>query len=291
MLAYLNGEFLPKKDAKISVEDRGFIFGDGVYEVWRVIGGRLFEHERHFARLQRGLKELRIPVPAEATLDGLQEIGERLFRENDLADGEGTLYLEITRGAANRAHQFPSATTKPTIFAMSNPFVPPHELRAKGATAIRFEDLRWGRCDIKTIQLLPNVMAKQAAAEKGALEAVFIRDGFAIEGSHSNLMAVLNGELRTHPANNRILRGITRDVILELAREAGIPVREEPILESDIAKVEELFFTGTTTDVTPVIRVDDTVIGSGKPGPIATSLLKALQERMAAAAPSLSSRS
>lgn len=282
MLCYLNGQYLQKSDAKISVEDRGFIFGDGVYEVWRVLRGRLFEHERHFARLQRGLGELRIEPPAEATLEGLREIGERLFRENGQTEGEGTLYLEITRGTATRTHHFPPAGTKASIFMMSNPFVPPDELRAKGATAVRVPDIRWARCDLKTVQLLPNVMAKQQANEAGAVEAIFIRDGIAIEGSHSNLMAVLDGEVRTHPANNRILRGITRDVVLELAGELGIPVREEPIMESDLARVEELFLTGTTTDVTPIIRVDDTVIGGGTPGPIATRLLATLRERMAA---------
>jgi D-alanine transaminase len=140
--------------------------------------------------------------------------------------------------------------------------------------------VRWLRCDIKTIQLLPNVLAKQAAVEAGAFEAIFIRDGYAMEGTHSNLFAVLDGELRTHPTNNLILPGVTRDVVLELAREQGIPVREEPVTEAELRRADELFFTGTTTDVLPVGRVDDFTVGNGRPGPIAGALYKALVARM-----------
>jgi D-alanine transaminase len=282
MTVYLNGAFLPKSEAKISVEDRGFIFGDGVYEVWRLIEGQLFEHARHFARLERGLRELRITAPAEVAAGRLVEIADRLIAGNGLGSGEGTLYLEITRGVAPRAHAFPDASIAPTVFAFVNRFVPPEELRAKGATATIVPDVRWSRCDIKTIQLLPNVMAKQQAAERGAVEALFVRDGVMIEGSHSNLMAVLDGELRTHPANNFILRGITRDVVLEIARAEGITVREEAIRESDLTRVSELFLSGTTTDVTPLVKVDALTIGTGAPGPIAKRLYALLRARMAA---------
>src|ERR1043166_785061 len=143
MTVYLNGQFLPKADAKISVEDRGFIFGDGVYEVWRVVSGKLFEFERHHARLTRGLKELRISQPDETRPGALQEIGERLFAENNLTDGEGTLYLQITRGAAPRTHDFPPKGTRPTVFMTVKPFVPPEETRAKGVHVITVPDIRW----------------------------------------------------------------------------------------------------------------------------------------------------
>jgi D-alanine transaminase len=280
MRVYLNGQYLPKSEAKVPVEDRGFIFGDGVYEVWRVINGQLFEFDRHHQRLMRGLGELRITVPAVARPDGLQQMAERLLAENGVTEGEGTLYLEITRGVAPRAHAFPSPDVPPTVFAFAKPFVPPEDVRAKGVSVATVPDIRWLRCDIKTIQLLPNVLAKQAATEKGAFEAVLIRDGVVTEGSHANVMAVLGGELRTHPANNFILPGITRAVVLELARAAAIPVREEAILASDLARVEELFLAGTTTDVMPIVRADDLTIGGGKPGPIAQRLMRDLRAHM-----------
>src|ERR1043166_7686363 len=150
---YLNGRFLPKSEAMISADDRGFIFGDGVYEVWRFVHGNLFEFDRHLARLHRGLRELRISPPAEATSERIRHIAERLIAENELERGEGTLYLEITRGAAPRAHAFPPESTPATVYAFANPFVVPEALRAAGAKAVVVPDVRWSRCDIKTIQL------------------------------------------------------------------------------------------------------------------------------------------
>jgi D-alanine transaminase len=264
----------------IPVEDRGFIFGDGVYEVWRVIGGRLFETERHLARLKFGLRELRIAEPDLTDADVLCGIADRLLTESGLLDGEATLYVEITRGAAPRTHNFPPAGTKPTVFATVNRFTPPEELRARGAAAITMQDIRWLRCDIKTVQLLPNVLAKQAAVEAGATEAWLIRDGVVTEGSHANVLGVLDGAIRTHPTNNLILPGITRSVVLELARAAGIPVVEEAFGERDIANLEEAFLAGTTTDVMPIVRVDDRVIGDGAPGPITRRLHTAFRAHL-----------
>src|SRR5688572_1633279 len=162
MTVYLNGQFLRAEDAKISVLDRGFIFGDGVYEVWRVIEGKLFEHGRHDRRLKRGLKSLEISLP-DKDVEALAGVAERLLRENDLTQGEGTFYVEITRGAAPRTHAFPPAGTKPTVFAMVSRFEVPHALREAGAKAITAADVRWSMCDVKTVQLLPNCMAKQKA--------------------------------------------------------------------------------------------------------------------------------
>jgi D-alanine transaminase len=264
----------------IPVEDRGFIFGDGVYEVWRVIGGRLFETERHLARLKFGLRELRIAEPDLTDADVLCGIADRLLTESGLLDGEATLYVEITRGAAPRTHNFPPAGTKPTVFATVNRFTPPEELRARGAAAITMPDIRWLRCDIKTVQLLPNVLAKQAAVEAGATEAWLIRDGVVTEGSHANVLGVLDGAIRTHPTNNLILPGITRSVVLELARAAGIPVVEEAFGERDIANLEEAFLAGTTTDIMPIVRVDDRVIGDGAPGPITRRLHTAFRAHL-----------
>jgi D-alanine transaminase len=274
VLAYLNGQFLPRSNATISVEDRGFVFGDGVYEVWRVVNGRLFEAARHLSRLEFGLRELRISLAEPLSLPSVEAIADRLLRESSLTTGEATLYVEITRGAAPRGHQFPPATTPPTVYATVNRLVPPEELRAKGAWAITIPDIRWLRCDIKTIQLLPNVFAKQAAVERGAVDALMIRDGVVTEGSHANVVGVLDGTIRTHPTNHLILPGITRAIVLDIARQLGVPVSEEPIAERDIARLEELFLVGTTTDVMPIVRVDNRPVGSGTPGPITTRLVK-----------------
>lgn len=272
MLAYLNGQFLPRADAAVPVEDRGFVFGDGVYEVWRVVGGRLFETERHLARLSSGLGELRIQAPDLVDPERLTAIADRLLTEDGLLDGEATFYVEVTRGVAPRTHQFPSASISPTVFAMANRFKPAEPLRQSGATCITMPDIRWLRCDIKTIQLLPNVMAKQAAAERGATEAIMIRDGVVTEGSHANVFGVLDGEIRTHPLGNLILPGITRAVVLEIANALSLPVREEAFTEGEIARLDECFLAGTTTDVMPIVRVNDRAIGKGTPGPIATRL-------------------
>ena len=272
MVVYLNGEFVPRSEAKVSVEDRGFIFGDGVYEVWRVVNGHLFESARHFARLEHGLRELRIRPPATATHDGLRLVADRLLAENGLVAGEATFYVEVTRGAAPRTHSFPPSSTPATLFAMVSRFEPPEATRASGATVITVPDVRWLRCDVKTLQLLPNVLAKQAAAERNAIEGVFVRDGVITEGSHTNVAGVLGGEIRTHPLTNLVLPGVTRAVVLEIARDMGLPVREEPIAQRDVPRLEEMFLIGTTSDVMPVIRVDDVPIGNGMPGPIARRL-------------------
>jgi D-alanine transaminase len=274
VFAYLNGQYLPRSSATVSVEDRGFIFGDGVYEVWRVVNGRLFETAKHLARLQFGLSELRIALPEQLSLTGVEQIAERLLRESGLATGEATFYVQVTRGAAPRAHQFPPAGTTPTLYATVNRLTPPEELRARGATAVTIPDIRWHRCDIKTIQLLPNVFAKQAAVERGAVDALMIRDGAVTEGSHANVIGVLGGVVRTHPLNHLILPGITRGIVLDMARAAGVPVSEEAIKESEIPRLEELFLAGTTTDVMPIVRVNDRPVGSGAPGPITTRIVK-----------------
>jgi D-alanine transaminase len=270
VLAYLNGQFLPRADAAVPVEDRGFVFGDGVYEVWRVVGGRLFETERHLARLSSGLRELRIPAPDLVEPERLTAIADRLLTDDSLLDGEATFYVEVTRGVAPRTHQFPSGRISPTVFAMANAFKPAEDLRRAGATCITMPDLRWLRCDIKTIQLLPNVLGKQAAAEVGALDVLF----------------VIDGAIRTHPTNNLILPGVTRAVVLEIARDLGMRVDETPFTPQELARASEVFLAGTTTDIMPITRVDDVVIGDGKPGPMATSLFGELRRRLDALAQS-----
>jgi D-alanine transaminase len=283
VLAYLNGSFLPRSAATISVEDRGFIFGDGIYEVWRVVNGRLFETDRHLARLLHGLGELRIR--SSDVLEGSRLLGvaERLLSESGLTEGEATFYVEVTRGAAPRAHQFPSTATAPTVYMTVNRLTPANDLRERGAAGITIPDVRWLRCDIKSIQLLPNVLAKQAAVERGAVDALMVRDGMVTEGSHSNFIGVVDGVLRTHPRNHLILPGITRAVVLEIAAGLGISVVEEPVAEAEIDRLDEAFLTGTTTDVMPIVRVNDRPIRSGKPGPITVRLATEFRAHLDAA--------
>jgi D-alanine transaminase len=275
MMVFLNGDYLPDDKARLSVLDRGFVFGDGVYEVWRVVRGRLFEAERHHARLERGLRELAITAPAEATGEGIGAIAGRLLRENGLLAGEATLYVEITRGAAPRTHYFPPRGTRPTFFAMASAFTP-SDSRKTGTSVITQPDVRWLRCDIKTIQLLPNVLARQAAVAAGASEAIFVRDGVITEGTHTTVCAVVDGVLRTHPANNLVLPGVTRDLVLEMARASGIQVREEAVALAELHAADEAFLTGTTTDVTPIISIDGRPVAGGAPGPVARALLDEL---------------
>src|SRR5687768_16736616 len=283
MTVYLNGQFLPAEQAKVSVLDRGFIFGDGVYEVWRVVDGKLIEHGRHDRRLRRGLKATEIAV-ADKELDTLPAVADRLLRDNELTHGEGTFYLEITRGAAPRTHAYPPAGTKPAIFAMVSRFEVPQALRASGAKAITEPDVRWLRCDVKTVQLLPNCMAKQKAQSAGALEAILVRDGVVTEGTHTSVLGVKDGELRTHPLGPLILPSVTRELILEVAREQRVPVREEAFTTKELFALDELFVAGTTTDVTPIVDVDGKRIGSGKPGPVSMALYAGLQARLYAGA-------
>lgn len=283
MLAFLNGQFLQRSAASISVEDRGFVFGDGVYEVWRVVNGRLFENERHLARLAFGLGELRITPPDIVHPERMVDVANHLLEQSGLTEGEATLYVEITRGVAPRTHAFPVSPVAPTVYATVNRFTPPEAQRVKGAACITIPDIRWLRCDIKTIQLLPNVMAKQAAAERGAVDSIMMRDGVATEGSHANVFAVVDGVIRTHPTNHLILHGITRAVVVDLARQMGLEVREDAISEAELRRAEEIFLAGTTTDVMPIVTLDDHPVASGAPGAITQRLVRAFREYLDAA--------
>jgi D-alanine transaminase len=283
MLVYLNGLFVEKEKALVSVDDRGFLFGDGVYEVIRARKGRLFEDAAHFARLSFGLRALRLPEPSQdmATLRG---VCVELLERNDLVSADATVYLQITRGVAPRTHQFPSPGTPPTIYLSAAPFTPPLSAQASGVHAITHPDIRWARCDIKTVNLLPNAWAKQCAVDAGAAEAIFMRDGALTDGASSNVFAVIAGELCTPPLSTYLLPGITRRVVLELAHELGLAPRERPIYFSELRTADEVFITGTTSDVTPVIRVDDWTVGNGVPGAVSTALQHALRDRLDACA-------
>lgn len=280
MLVYLDGEYLPAAEARVPVGDRGFIFGDGLYEVTRAVDGRLFAEEAHWLRLERGLRELAIDVRGRLERAAVQDVSERLLRENGLTEGHATVYLQVTRGVAPRTHWFPPDGTPPTVYMAASPFTIPTDLREHGASAIILPDIRWARCDLKTVNLLGAVLAKQRAREAGAYDAVLIRDGAVTEGGASNLFAVISGRLRTYPKSNYILPGITRDIVIELAREQGVEVDETPIFAHEIHGAEEIFFTGTTTDVQPVVKLDDRRVGDGCPGPIAMAMQKALMSLM-----------
>lgn len=274
LTVYLNGRFIPYEEAVIPVEDRAFLLADGIYEVVRVYQGRPFQMEAHLRRLARSAREIRLP---ELDLAELDRVSRELLTINNLT--EATVYLQVSRGAYNpRTHAFPTGPVSPTILAIARPASRNSQGQERGVKAVTTPDNRWARCDIKSISLLPNVMAKQKAAEAGAYEAIFVKDGFAIEGSSSNFMAVLDGEIRTYPLSNYILGGITREVVLDLARSLGYPVREEPIPVEALARCSELWVTSTTSEVMPIVEIDGRQVGDGKVGPIAQALLEGLMK-------------
>lgn len=276
---YLNGQFVPKAEAMIPVEDRGFIFGDGIYEVVRAIEGRLKFWDEHAARMAQGLAGLRIHA-AGATSATLRAVCERLLRDNGLEAGEATIYLQVSRGAAPRTHHFPPAGTTSTIYAAASRFTPNAAMRANGAAGITYPDQRWARCDLKTVNLLGPVLARQAAAEAGAYEAILHRDGMITEGAATNCFAVFDGELRTAPLTNYILPGITRGVLVEIIRERGIHFDERPFTLVELPRAEEIFVCGTTTDVQAIVTLDGRPVGTGRVGPITADLRDALAGRL-----------
>jgi D-alanine transaminase len=279
MQVYLNGGYVDHTEAAIPVDDRGFLFADGVYEVVRVYGGRAFLAEAHTQRLRAGLAALRIDARG---LPDLVEISHRLIEANGLA-GDGTVYIQVTRGVAPRKHAFPSPAVAPTVYLVAKAFQNHSaDYFEQGVAAITVPDTRWSRCDIKSVSLLPNVLANQEAHEAGAFEAIFVRDGVLIEGSHSNLFGVVDGTLVTYPSCNYILTGITRNLVLDLARELGIPASEAPMYSHRIDDIEELFLSGTTTEVMPVTRLDGRPVGAGTRGDFTRRLQAAFRHRIEA---------
>jgi D-alanine transaminase len=274
-LVHLGGKLVRRDRAAVSIDDRSFLFGDAVYEVVRAVRGRFIEPERHFRRLARSLGEIALPAPA---LD-LREVAADLLHRNGLDDREATVYLQVSRGAAPRQHAFPPAGTAPTVLVTVTPFSPRTELLAGGVATITLPDLRWSRCDIKSVNLLPNVLAAQRAAEAGAFEAILLRDGVVTEATRSNVLVVIAGVVHTHPTGPFILPGVTREVVLELASAAGIPVRETAVRADELFVADEILLTGTTADVMPVVAVDGRRVAAGTPGPITRRLGGLLAER------------
>ena len=272
---YLNGDFVRRAEAMVPALDRGFMFADGVYEVIRSYSGSLFQQEAHIERLRRSLREIRITMNAS---NGIEKIFPELLERNGLAGSEALVYVQITRGTAPRAHQFPVPETKPTVYAHVVPFEPPFEQRDKGIPVILVPDTRWNRCDIKSIALLPNILARQMAEDAGAGEAIFIRDGNVTEGSASTFCAVFSGTVVTHPDSNVVLPGITRKVVFDLCARTGIPVAERPFREDELSRAAEMMLLSTSREVMPVVSVDGMEVGDGSPGQLTRKIQAAFSE-------------
>ncbi len=271
-IAYVNGTYRPMRDAVVHVEDRGFQFADGVYEVWSVFDGRLADFDGHLTRLWRSLDELRIARPM--TPEALARVLKETVRRNRVR--EGLVYIQVTRGTARRDHPFPGDDIPPTVVVTARglPLAKGDAAAGKGVAVITQPDIRWGRCDIKTVGLLPNVLAKQAARERGAAEAWMVDEmGLVTEGSSTNAWIVdETGKLRTRDAQSNILRGITRAAVLQLAADEGLEIEERAFSVEEVKRAREAFYTSASGFVMPAVSIDGARIGDGKPGPVATKL-------------------
>jgi D-alanine transaminase len=278
-VAYVNGAYVPHGQAVIHVEDRGFQFADGVYEVWSVFDGRLADFDGHMTRLVRSLTELRITVPM--TRDALTRVLKETVRRNRVRNG--IVYLQITRGTARRDHPFPPEGTPPSVIVTARSISATRsEAQAdRGVAVITQPDIRWGRCDIKTVGLLPNILAKQAARDRGAYEAWFVDDmGLVTEGSSTNAWIIdEHGKLRTRDTQANILRGITRAAIMDLVKQEKIELDERPFSVDEAKRAREAFFTAAGAFVMPAVSIDGTTIGDGTPGPVTRKLRALYLER------------
>ncbi len=283
-ITYVNGRFLPHGQAVVHIEDRGYQFADAVYEVWALFDGKLADPDGHFERLKRSLGELSIDMPMSRA--ALTMVLKETVRRNRIH--EGLVYLQVSRGVATRDHAFPTPGTPPAVVVtVSRVDRAAAEARAaKGVGVVTTPENRWGRCDIKTVGLLPNALAKQMAREAGAVEAWFVDElGFVTEGASSNAWIIDgDGVLRTRDANANILRGVTRLSVVELARKAGLKVEERPFTPAEALAAQEAFITGAGTLVLPVVTIDGKPVGSGKPGPVAARLRRLYIERAKASA-------
>ncbi|MEO0079327.1 MAG: aminotransferase class IV [candidate division WOR-3 bacterium] len=261
------GGFLPKGQVRIAPDDRGFMLGDGVYEVVRCYEGRFFALSEHLARLRYSLNATGIEL---GEITPLSEIGFELLRCNHLERADAILYIQVTRGIWSRWERPPSGLV-PTLYVEVAPFRSDKDAES-GIAAITVPDIRWGRCDIKALGLLPNILARQLAEKKGAAEAIFVRDGFVTEGSHTTVFGVRAGTVITHPTDHKILAGITRAYVIQLCRKLGQPVVEEPIPVAELPLFNELFLACTTLEVVPVVLLDGSPVGTGRAGPVTERL-------------------
>jgi D-alanine transaminase len=284
-ICYLNGDYLALQDAKISVLDRGFIFGDGVYEVVPLYNGKPFEWDAHLARLKRSLAAVQLRNPLDDA--GWAELVAQLSARNERVQGNNQfIYWQITRGVAKRDQGFPDAAVTPTLFAMSSPFAPPAgEVLSKGVSGYTSEDNRWLRCDVKSISLLGNVLKRQEAQDHGATEAVMFRDGCLTEGAAANLWVVKNGVLLCPLRDNKILQGIRIGLIDRLCAASGVPLEVRPISKAEVLDADELLLSSATKEVLPMTRLNDQPVRDGLPGPIWQKLFTAYQAEKALQCP------
>ncbi|MBM7645210.1 D-alanine transaminase [Scopulibacillus daqui] len=274
MILY-NNQFIEREDAWIDIEDRGYQFGDGVYEVIRVYHGQCFAMDEHLDRLKRSAREIKLEWPVSRK--ELEENIRQLIQKNQL--NNGIVYLQITRGPAKRTHQFPMQA-KSVLTAYTSEMDRPHNNLQNGINTILADDIRWLRCDIKSLNLLGNVLAKEEAHHQQCYEAILHRQDIVTEGSSSNVFIVRNGKLYTHPANHFILNGITRRYVIRYAKEAKIEVIEKAVPIEEMMQADEVFITSTTSEISPVVKVDHNVIGEGRPGAVTTLLQKKFEEEI-----------
>lgn len=273
-MVFLNGRFLPLEQATVPVLDRGFIFGDGVYELIPVYSRAPFRMDEHLARLERSLAAVRIANPYAR--DKWRSVILELVAQQPW-DDQG-VYLQVTRGVAKRDHAFP-AGVEPTVFAMSNPLVnPPAELVEKGAAAVSAQDNRWLRCDIKSISLIGNVLLRQQSADAGAAETILFRDGILTEASASNVFVAKNGLLLSPPKSNLILSGITYDVVVEIAQQLGMALEFRDVREAEVRAADELWVTSSSKEILAIVQLDGRPVGDGKPGPLFRRAWQGYQE-------------
>jgi len=272
-IVYLNGEYIPLSQAKVSVLDRGFIFGDGIYEVIPAYAKHPFRLREHLARLNNNLTATRITNPHSEP--DWETIINKVVAQQDIEDQ--SIYLQITRGVAQRDHAFPEEV-EPTVFVMSNPLnVIDQAIFNKGVSAITLDDIRWQYCNIKAIALLPNILLRQAALDKGAQEAILIRDDEVTEGSASNIFIVKDGVIKTPPKSALLLPGITRDLVVELAETNGLAFEETVFSQDELSQADEIWLTSSTKEVLPIVSLNEQTVGSGEPGSVSRKMYEIFQ--------------
>ncbi|HNX67088.1 MAG TPA: aminotransferase class IV [Bacteroidales bacterium] len=276
-ISYFNGQFLPHDDIRISPDERGFLFADGIYEVVRWYGGFFFDMESHIARLKRSLAGISI-VFEDA--DMLPQIATELIHRNELGDCCASVYIQITRGAARRKHSFPDPPVPPTVYATASRLSSDTVAWENGIGVSIVPDMRWTHCDIKSIALLPNVIAFQQALDNGFREVIFVRDGVVTEASHANAFFIRDNVVYTHPESNYILSGITRKNIIRIASENSISVNEEAVPDSMLPYMHEAFLANTSGEIVPVVKIGDMTIGDGTPGPLTRRLQNLFRENL-----------
>lgn len=272
---FLDGQFINKEEITISVDDRGYYFGDGVYEVIKIYDGKLFTAEEHLQRFYRSANEIKLTI--SYTQEELHKVALQLVQLNNIQNGH--IYIQITRGVSPRQHNFPERAVAPVVLAYAIETESPINEKKTGVTLKSVEDIRWLRCDIKSLNLLGSVLAKQEAREAGCTEAILHREGIVTEGASTNMFGVKDGIVYTHPATNLILDGITRQVVLGICKEQNIPYEEKAFTIQEAKEMDEFFYTSTNVEVMPVNKIDNISIGEGKPGKVTMVLQEAFSKK------------